>query len=73
MVRVVAGFALAIFAVASFHSLHDLGGPTVWVSVAAALFGIGLVATAAGGYCPLYARLGFGRLRSRGGLWYGKG
>ncbi len=37
-----------------------------------ALLGLGFIATGAGGYCPLYARLGFGRSRLIGGLRYGE-
>jgi hypothetical protein len=71
--RIAAGFALALFALATVHSLSEFNGLAVWASLGAVLVGIGVVATGVGGYCPLYARLGFGRPRANGGPWYGKG
>jgi hypothetical protein len=68
-VRIVGGLGLTMVAV---FLLRGSSGPAVLAWVVVALLGLGFIATGAGGYCPLYARLGFGRSRLIGGLRYGK-
>jgi hypothetical protein len=39
------------------------GGVTAWAWFGAALLGVDFIVTGVRGYCPLYARLGMGRVR----------
>lgn len=39
----------------------DVRGWATWIALSVGLVGVGLLATALRGYCPLYARLGLGQ------------
>jgi Protein of unknown function (DUF2892) len=58
IVRIVGGGLLAAFAL---NLWLTTGGLVAWAWLAAGLLGLDFVVTGVRGYCPLYARLGFGR------------
>lgn len=61
LIRIVGGGVLALVAADLWLTT---GGLVAWAWFAAALLGLDFVVTGVRGYCPLYARLGFGRPRS---------
>lgn len=62
IIRILGGALLALFA-ANFWL--TTGGLLAWAWLAAALIGVDFVVTGIRGYCPLYARLGIGRPRTK--------
>ena len=64
LVRVIGGGLLAIVALNLWLSSSGLA---MWAWIGVALLGLDFVVTGVRGYCPLYARLGIGRVRTRSG------
>ncbi|NJD29535.1 MAG: DUF2892 domain-containing protein [Chloroflexi bacterium] len=62
IIRILGGALLALFAA---NLWLTTGGLLAWASFAAALIGADFVVTGIRGYCPLYARLGIGRPRTK--------
>ncbi|MBI3749654.1 MAG: DUF2892 domain-containing protein [Chloroflexi bacterium] len=60
VIRILGGSALALLALDFWLTT---GGFVAWAWFAAALLGLDFVVTGVRGYCPLYARLGKGRVR----------
>jgi len=64
VVRIVGGGLLALIAT---NLWLTTGGFLAWAWFAVALLGLDFVVTGIHGYCPLYARLGIGRPRTKAG------
>ena len=64
VIRVVGGGLLAIIALSLWLTSSGLAA---WAWIGAALLGLDFVVTGLRGYCPLYARLGIGRVQVQSG------